>query len=490
MIGYLRGLLPVRREERSLVFLLYALLTLMVLADWVGKVGADAVFIKRVGVNFLPAMYIVTPLVMLAASSFIFGLVDRLRRRDLLFWYVAVVVVLSVVTQIAMSVGGPDYWWAYVFAHVVKETVYLIFWVYAGNLFDSEQSKRIFPLFAGALLVGKIGGGLLSTALLPVIHAESFMGAQAFGFGICAVLVLVYRQRLPEGEGTIDPRRRAHGFRAEVASSLDGYRAVTSDPLLRPFGVNIFFWYFLMQIANYLYAAGLDASTRSATTQGAEDAYALLYASVYTSGSLIALLIQTFLTGGLIRQVGVSAVLFAFPLWYVATYGAGAALGLNVVIAVLLQAGERIVVPAVHLPATQVVYTQVAAHIRPRARAFLSGSVNAIGNIGAALILIAGTITSTPQVVLAFGTACSFIYLGNTLVVRRALGRRIAENLSSPEPELRRNASQMLHGEGHAVPTDRLALALVKASSDVEAGIRLALTRRGALAAAAEANAE
>lgn len=491
MMRYLRSLMPVKREEWPLVALLYTLLTLMVLADWIGKVGTNAVFVKRVGVTYLPVMYIVTPIVMLVVSTALFSLVDRMRRRDLFFWYIAFTAVLSIVTQLAMPIGGPDYWWAYIFAHVVKETVYLTFWVYAGNLFDSDQSKRIFPLFAGALLVGKIVGGLASTGLQPLIHSENFMAAQAVGFVVCLAVIVAFRSRLPEGEGALAPERKAvhQGIRAQVRGSLDGYRAVASDRLLRPFGVSIFFWYFLMQIANYLYAAGLDSATTASSVQGAEDSYALLYASVYTSGSIIALLIQTFMSGGLIRRLGVSAMLFVFPLWYVATFGAATA-ALTLVTAVLLQAGERIVVPALHLPATQVVYSQVSASLRPRARAFFSGGVNALGNIGAALVLLGGVISTAPDKVLLFGTVCSGVFLMNTAVVRRALGRRIAENLVSEDPELRRNAAQMLHGEGRAVPTDRLEAALPRASSDVADPIRLALTRRGALAVATEVNVE
>src|SRR5205085_2273098 len=189
----------------------------------------------------------IAPVVLLVASSVIFSLVGRMRRRDLFIWYVGLVTVLSIAAQVLLPVTTGDYWFTYVLAQVVKDTVYLIFWVYAGNLFDSEQSKRIFPLFAG---------------------------------------------------------------------SLSGYRLVSRDTLLRPFGVNIFFWYFLMQIANYLFAAGLDTATKAGTLQQSQDEYTLLYASVYTGGSLVALGIQTFLTGGLIRRFGVSVVIFAFPLWY------------------------------------------------------------------------------------------------------------------------------------------------------------------------------
>ncbi|HVR88176.1 MAG TPA: hypothetical protein VHG53_01360 [Candidatus Limnocylindria bacterium] len=488
MIGYLRGLMPVRRDERATVLLLYGLLVVMVLADWVGKVGADAIFIKRVGVTYLPVMYILTPLVMLAASGVLFALVDRMSTRRLLVLYIAGTMVLSVVTQLALVVGSVDYWWAYIFAHVVKETIYLVFWVYAGNLFDSEQSKRIFPLFAGALLVGKIGAGIAAGALQPVLHSENFMTVQAVGFALALALVALFRRRLPEPARSA-ATSRGSGLRAGVRDLRDGYRAVAMDRLLRPAGVGIFFWYLLMQIANYLYIAGLDSASTSATAQGAEDSFALLYASVYTSGSIIALVIQTLITGSLLRRFGVAAVLFVFPLWYLATFSA-AWVALTLVTAVLLQVGERIIVPAIHLPATQVIYSQIAAELRPRARAFFSGGVNATGNIAAAVILLAGGIGPDPRALLLFCTACSAGFVGNIVLVRRALGRRIAENLRSEDPELRRNATQMLHGEASAVPTEHLRAVLGQASADIEAAVRLALTRRGALAAAVEANAE
>lgn len=485
-MSWVRSLFPVRADERGIVFLLYALLSITVVANWVGKVGSNSIFIKSVGVTSLPYAYILAPVVLLVASSVIFSLVGRMRRRDLFIWYVGVVTVLSIAAQVLLPVTDADYWFTYILAQVVKDTVYLIFWVYAGNLFDSEQSKRIFPLFAGSLLVGKIAGGFLAAALTPVIHSDSFMAVEAVGFGIAFVVLLLFRHRLPEGEGAVRIEKgEPKSIGERLAGTLNGYKLVSRDKLLRPFGVNIFFWYFLMQIANYLFAAGLDTASKAGTLQQSQDDYTLLYASVYTSGSIVALAIQTFFTGGLIRRLGVSVVIFAFPLWYLVTFGAGTYFGLaagaGLVIAVLLQAAERIVIPALHLPATQIIYNQVASSVRPRARAFFSGGLNAIAEIGAALVLLAGAISASPQAVLGFGTVCSALFVANTLGVRRALGRRIVENLRSDDPELRRNASQMLHGEGRAVPTSELQGLLGEGSADIEARVQHALVRRGKL---------
>src|SRR5207245_4549630 len=114
--------------------------------------------------------------------------------------------------------------------------------------------KRIFPLFAGSLLVGKIVGGFLAAALTPLIHSDSFMAVEAIGFGLAFVILVAYRGHLPEGEGAVslEEKNERKGLGQRLAGSLSGYKLVSRDKLLRPFGVNIFFWYFLMQIANYL----------------------------------------------------------------------------------------------------------------------------------------------------------------------------------------------------------------------------------------------
>ena len=492
MKGLLRDALPLRRGEWGLALFLYFLLTLMVGADWVGKLGADALFVKRYGVQYVPWMYVITPIAMLAVSALIFFFIDRMRRRTMLLVYVASVAIFSIVLQYAITTnaaGSIVQPISYVFAHGVKETIYILFWVYAGNLYDAEQSKRLFPFFAGSVLVGKIAGGFVGAAIAPIIHAENFIGAQAVGFVVCFIALALYRG-LPEGRGgPVQDKHRPGGVRATVSESVDGYKAVVSDPLLRTFGVGVFFWYFLMQFANFLYLLGLDQSSASEATKiGQEDTFSRLYASVYTSSSLVALFIQSFVTSALFRRIGIAWMLFLLPLWYLGTYAAAAwsPAGLTLVTGVALQLGERIWIPAIHRPATELVYSQVSAIIRPRARAFLSGGVNAFGNMAAAVGLIVGLRYSDVQLLLATGTGLSLVYVYNALHTRRVFGRRIAENIVSPDPDLRRNAADMLVSEAGAVPDDALRSLGDRIPADVEHGVRLALTRRGILAVAAD----
>ena len=486
----MRDAFPLRRGEWRLGLFLYLLLTLMVASDWVGKLGADSLFVKRWGVNYVPVMYIVTPIAMLAVSAMIFFFVDRVRRRTLLLWYVAGVTLLSVAIQGGVWIQGQlDYGWivqpiSYVFAHGVKETIYILFWVYAGNLYDAEQSKRLFPFFAGSVLVGKILGGAIGAGIAPLIHAENFIGAQAVGFMVCFLALVVYRG-LPEGHGSRLAEERSKGIGASLKDSVEGYRAVASDKMLRTFGVGVFFWYFLMQFGNFLYLVGLDQST-AGTGTGSEDLFSQLYASVYTSSSLVALFIQSVFTGALLRRFGIARVLFVLPLWFLGSYAA-ATFNFNIITAIAIQLSERIVIPAIHRPASELVYSQVVAAIRPRARAFLSGGVNAFGNFAAAIALLAGLQLHDNQLLLAVATGLSGVYVYNAWHTMRLFGRRILENITSIEPDVRLSAAEILATEHSAVPEDLLRSLDGTIPADVEHGVRVALTRRGLLAVAADA---
>src|SRR5207244_11597573 len=164
-----------------------------------------------------------------------------------------------------------------------------------------------------------------------------------------------------------------------------------------------------------------------------EDFFAQLYASVYTSSSLVALAIQSFITSGLLRRIGIAWVLFALPLWFLGTYAAAAYWGLTLVTGVALQLGERIWIPALHRPASELVYSQVSAAIRPRARAFLSGGVNAFGNMVAAVALLVGLQLRDNQLLLAVATGLSGVYLYNAWHMMRLFGRCILANRRSIE---------------------------------------------------------
>jgi AAA family ATP:ADP antiporter len=379
-----------------------------------------------------------------------------------------VVVALSVALHLAMPMGGLVLPLAYVFTHGVKELVYLLFWIYAGNLFTSQQSQRLFPLFAGALLVGKIAGGFAATYLATRIHAENFLGAQAVGFAACVLVMLVFGRYLPHRapNDQLPPIVKHTGVRASLRNSMAGFRVVSSDRLLQVFAFGIFLWFLIMQVGNYLYMTGLDASSTSGSAQANEDLFSQLYASVYTSSSIVALVMQTFLTGWLLRRFGVGVMLFMLPVWYLGSFG-GALMSFTFVTAVAIQLGERVFVPFMHRPATEMIFDQVPVTVRPRARAFVSGAMNALGTIGAAVVLLLAGFLGVPMSgLLGAFVVISAVYVAATWSLQRNLGKRIAENLVSADPDLRHNALASLRGQRRAAAAKSIEALEARARSE------------------------
>jgi hypothetical protein len=88
---------------------------------------------------------------------------------------------------------------------------------------------------------------------------------------------------------------------------------------------------------------------------------------------------------------------------------------------------------------------------------------------------------------LAVATGLSGVYIYNAWHMMRLFGRRILENISSVDPDVRFSAAEILETEHEALPEDLLRSLDGTIPADVEHGVRVALTRRGLLAVAADA---
>jgi hypothetical protein len=79
------------------------------------------------------------------------------------------------------------------------------------------------------------------------------------------------------------------------------------------------------------------------------------------------------------------------------------------------------------------------------------------------------------------------VYVYNAWHTMRLFGRRIVENITSVEPDMRFSAAEIFSTEQGAVPDALLRTLNGAIPADVEHGVRMALTRRGVLAVAADA---
>jgi AAA family ATP:ADP antiporter len=311
------------------------------------------------GVRNLPWMFTATFLVLLAAQPLYGMLVAKVPRAKFIpivyhffvanlavFW---LLLTLNIETVIVARVF-------FVWVSVFSLFAVAVFWSFMADLFTAEQGKRLFGFIgaggtAGALLGPIITIGL-SVPLGPVnllIAAAIFLEFAVFCVHRLEGAALHHAGSAPSGDKRIGGNAFAALF--ELARS--------------PYLLGIAIWVSLLSFGGtivYLEQANIVAATiqdRAVQTQ--------LFAGIDLAVGLIALAIQVFATGKLLKRFGTGVSAAALPAIYVLGF---AVLALTPVLAAVvgLQVVQRVMNFAIANPARQVFFTVVSREEKYKAK--------------------------------------------------------------------------------------------------------------------------
>ncbi|MFP4522760.1 MAG: hypothetical protein ACLFQK_11510, partial [Fibrobacterota bacterium] len=132
---------------------------------------AEALLIASRGSAFIPRIYILNGISLILSSVIIFFVIDR-RRRELsvqVFTVISAVVLSAVYLWSDNGISGII---LYLLAYIGKTWFFLLFWVIANDICDSNESKTVFPVVAGGGLLGGLFSSLLNLFILNYFHAE------------------------------------------------------------------------------------------------------------------------------------------------------------------------------------------------------------------------------------------------------------------------------------------------------------------------------
>lgn len=161
----LRRLFDVRPGEGAFVFVLWLAYLVVVLGLRVGWGATTALFLKVVGVRWLPAVLMIRALASLVATGLYAAWADR-ARNDRIFLVIlgsgaallAAATLLSTAAPIVCAIA------LFVVARAVSTVFFLHWGVYLSEFFQPADAKRLYPgIFSGARVGGLLGGALLAT---------------------------------------------------------------------------------------------------------------------------------------------------------------------------------------------------------------------------------------------------------------------------------------------------------------------------------------
>jgi len=286
------------------------ILALMVAGHTILETARDALFLSKLPPNRLTIVYAILAVLSLVVGAASIRLAKRFGRQAALVLsllvcaYVIVLLYLRPVTPVSVFV-------LYVASGVMGTILMLQFWMFAGDLFSVAQGKRLFgPIGAGGVLGAAVGAGVAALVVrtLP-IGVLLLAGAGLF---VCAAAA-VASAAVPDSAGA---RAIAKGP-SELAwmrdlGTLRRGRYVPLVALVTALGTAT------VLMADYLFKSSA-AELVPASSLGS------FFAIFYASTNAVALVVQLFFTGAIVRRLGVTGALLVLPL-LLAFGGIGAAL--------------------------------------------------------------------------------------------------------------------------------------------------------------------
>ena len=172
----LSHLFPVERHEWPKALMLLSAATLLGIGTSVSRAAAEALFLTRFGVEFLPYLQLVNPFLVLVATTVYGAFAGRLPNDRLTVYTALIPVPLILLMRVAMELQQN---WVYfaLFAFVLAyASVLTTSWaVYLPGHYDVQEAKRLLPFIASGLLIGTVVGGVGVAVCVPVVGAANVL---------------------------------------------------------------------------------------------------------------------------------------------------------------------------------------------------------------------------------------------------------------------------------------------------------------------------
>lgn len=318
------------------------------------------------GVENLQWLFTGTLVAMMAAVP-LFGWVSSRfpRRRFLPYVYVFFVVMLLLFYGLMGGPIAPAYVARafFIWVSVFNLFVVSVFWSFMTDLYTNPQARRLFGFIAAGGTVGALTGPALTAFLVQPLGARNLLLISA-GFLSWAILCIARLSLWSDSNRTAGDEASAAPKEERIGGSIWGgiTRFVQSPYLL---GISLLMLLFTT-LATFLYFMQAQIIRDSFADSAQRTA---VFASIDLAVNSLTLVLQLFLTGRLIKWLGLAAVLAIIPVFLAigfALLGIAQGLAVLLVVQVIRRAGNY----AVMRPAREMLYVVLSREEKYKAKNF------------------------------------------------------------------------------------------------------------------------
>jgi AAA family ATP:ADP antiporter len=494
----------IESEERSL----FAWASLCLLFVGAGSAAfqnaAETLFLKRVGVEMLPLAFLVSSIILAAATMLIgnaLGSVDRPRWLPRILFALALTLLpvwLLIYLQVVGVLPG-----LLVLVKLLDGIALLAFWLALGDLITGRQAKRLFAPLAAGITIGRLLGSFGTEPASKIAGIEGLVLVAGALYALAAASALFLRRTRKSAE---PPRSDALASASSMSARAP---ARTSGPSLsriwresRLFRFLVVWSFCVGALGPMLYfqfSYAIDASTQGVD---GEQRMLALYAQFRGWLNFAILIMQLAISGKLYRRFGLPMSSSAWPITYLGGF-LWMGIALNLPVAMATVAMVRLEGDAVAKPALKILHNLLPEHFRSRATGLTEGPIKGLGSAFGNALVIGAIAIGGPAVVSLPALPLAAIWLFAAIGLLRhyprlllqassehslpsgeddlkrlldpATVRALAANLSDPDPDVGRAAAELIREAEPNTAAPALATAVKSAPPETRPALIEAL---------------
>jgi AAA family ATP:ADP antiporter len=333
------------------------------------------------GVDNLSWMFTGTLVAMLVANALFSAIVARMpRRRFIPIAYRFFIVNLVLFYFLMKTLPAAQQIWVgvafFIWVSVFNLFVVTVFWAFMTDIFNSDQGKRLFGFISVGGTLGGILGGTITASLVRHIGTANLLFVSAAMLEAGAWCVRFFPTDFKQQDRPPAPKR------AEAEKPIGGgFWAGITHVAQSPYLLGICAAMLLYTITSTLvYFQQADITAHQFTDRAARTAF---FAHLDQSVNILTIGVQIFLTGRLLKWLGVGVTLAVLPLISLIGFGAMGFMPILGLLA-LFQTLRRASNYAVSRPAREVLFTVLRREDKYKAKSFIDTFIYRAGDqIGA-----------------------------------------------------------------------------------------------------------
>ncbi|MGD8984603.1 MAG: Npt1/Npt2 family nucleotide transporter [Desulfobacteraceae bacterium] len=396
---------------------------------------AETAFLKRFGVEYLPMIFIINSISTFFIMGLITGIIARLPGYRLLSYMLVIcgttVAGLRFVVPLGFEILYPI---LYVLKAQYEVMLGLFFWNLANDLFNTRQSKRIFPLITAGGVMGGVIGSFGTPFLVKAISIDNLMfiylGTTLTGAVVVRRMGTLFPSLLP-AEGKRKKVKTRLSLKEEFKKVLPIIKesALVKILILLTLLPNV-----VIPIINYQFNYAIDEAF---ATEGRMIQFFGYFRGALNGVSFIILLF----VGRIYGRLGLPIALMFHPFNYVIAF-LGFLFKFDVFSAMYAQFSTRILRNTINNPARGVLMGLFPAEYRALIRPFLRGTVVRVGTLVGSGIIIASTGILHPRYLSLIALVFMGGWIATTFVLKRSYSRILLDLISRNMLDLKSQEEQ------------------------------------------------